>query len=85
MGSSRYGKSAAREASSSSSMDWTFGVSEKRTDFGEAKAGLSREGFLRNDEDDPKRGRSDARAKSSERLGSLGFVMLAAGVLLGKP
>jgi len=86
VGSSRYGKSAARDAASSASMDWMFGVWEKRTDLGEARAGLPRRDFFRNEEEEEATwGRSEARAKSSKRLGSLGCRMLAVAVLLGKP
>jgi len=60
-------------------------MSEKRTDFGDARAGVSRSDFFRNEDDEPTRGRSEARAKSSERLGSLGCRMLDVVVLLGKP
>lgn len=84
VGSSRYGNSAARDAASSVSMDWMLGVSEKRTDFGEAKAGVPRRDFFRNEEE-ATRGRSEARTKSSERLGSLGCRMLDDDVLVGKP
>lgn len=47
----------------------------KRTDLGEGAPALrgSRRDFLRKEEEERTRGRSDARAKSEEREGSLGL------------
>lgn len=72
MGSSRYGNSAARASSSV----WMRGLSEKRTDLGDAML-ESRSDFLRKEEDDVTRGLSDARAKSLWRDGSFGCEMVS--------
>lgn len=51
----------------------------KRTDFGDGAPAFegSRRDFLRKEEDDVTRGRSEARAKSCEREGSFGWVMMS--------
>lgn len=83
MGSSRYGKRAARFAASLSSLlvegVWKEGASVKRTDLGEGAPALrgSRSDFLRKEEDEVTRGLSEARAKSEEREGSLGLERMA--------
>lgn len=63
------------------------GASENRTDLGEETARLlvPRRDFLRNEEDDVTRGRSDARAKSSDREGSFGWEMVEDVVSVGVP
>lgn len=64
------------------------GASEKRTDFGEGATGVpavSRRDFFRNDEEDDPLGRSDARAKSSESEGLLGWVMVEDVESVGTP
>lgn len=56
-------------------------MSEKRTDLGDGAEGpLERSDFLRKEEEDVTRGRSAARAKSGEREGSLGWVMVEESV-----
>lgn len=73
----------------SSSSDWTWieGESEKRTDLGELTAGFTfeRSDFLRKEEEEVLRGRSDARAKSEDSEGSLGCVMVDGVVDVGVP
>ena len=70
-----------------SSSSWIDGASEKRTDFGEGAVGPvdPRRDFFRKDEEEVTRGRSVARAKSSESEGSLGWVIVEDAVSVGTP
>jgi len=65
-----------------------IGASEKRTDLGElvaAALSVPRRDFLRKEEEDVIRGRSEARVKSLERDGSLGWDIVEAVVSVGVP
>jgi hypothetical protein len=71
-----------------SSSSCTKGASENRTDFGEGATGAlfdPRRDFLRKEEEEPIRGRSEAREKSLEREGSLGCVSVEDVVSVGVP
>jgi hypothetical protein len=63
------------------------GASEKRTDLGEFVAGLLEplRDFFRKEEEDVTRGRSEARVKSLDREGSLGWDIVEAVVFVGVP
>lgn len=56
----------------------------KRTDFGDAEEGFLRD-FLRKDDEEVMRGRSEAWAKSLVREGSLGWEIVEAVVGVGWP